>query len=46
VRLAHLLEWAGPLPAASHVRVISHTGYRWSFDLRDAHRMLLAPRRW
>jgi DMSO/TMAO reductase YedYZ molybdopterin-dependent catalytic subunit len=24
------------------VRVISHTGYRWSFDLRDARRLLLA----
>ena len=42
VRLARLLERAGPLPAASHVRVISHTGYRWSFDLRDARRLLLA----
>jgi DMSO/TMAO reductase YedYZ molybdopterin-dependent catalytic subunit len=42
VRLARLLERAGPLPSASHVRVISHTGYRWSFDLRDARRLLLA----
>jgi DMSO/TMAO reductase YedYZ molybdopterin-dependent catalytic subunit len=42
VRLARLLERAGPLPAASHVRVISHTGYRWSFDLRDARGLLLA----
>jgi DMSO/TMAO reductase YedYZ molybdopterin-dependent catalytic subunit len=42
VRLARLLERAGPLPTASHVRVISHTGYRWSFDLRDARRLLLA----
>ena len=41
-RLARLLERAGPLPAASHVRVISHTGYRWSFDLRDARGLLLA----
>ena len=42
VRLARLLERAGPLPEASHVRVISHTGYRWSFDLRPARRLLLA----
>jgi DMSO/TMAO reductase YedYZ molybdopterin-dependent catalytic subunit len=42
VRLARLLERAGPLPDASHVRVVSHTGYRWSFDLRDARRLLLA----
>ena len=42
VRLARLLERAGPLPAASYVRVISHTGYRWSFELPDARRLLLA----
>jgi DMSO/TMAO reductase YedYZ molybdopterin-dependent catalytic subunit len=42
VRLARVLDRAGPLPAASHVRVISHTGYRWSFDLRDARGLLLA----
>jgi hypothetical protein len=42
MRLARLLERGGPLPEASHVRVISHTGYRWSFDLRDARRLLLA----
>jgi DMSO/TMAO reductase YedYZ molybdopterin-dependent catalytic subunit len=42
VRLVRLLERAGPLPAASHVRVISHTGYRWGFDLRDARGLLLA----
>jgi DMSO/TMAO reductase YedYZ molybdopterin-dependent catalytic subunit len=27
---------------ATHVRVISHTGYRWSFALDDAHDLLLA----
>jgi DMSO/TMAO reductase YedYZ molybdopterin-dependent catalytic subunit len=42
LRFVRLLERAGPLPAASHVRVISHTGYRWSFDLRDARGLLLA----
>jgi hypothetical protein len=31
-----------PAAPASHVRVISHTGYRWSFDLRDARGLLLA----
>jgi DMSO/TMAO reductase YedYZ molybdopterin-dependent catalytic subunit len=41
-RLARLLERAGPLPTAGHVRVISHTGYRWSFDLHDARGLLLA----
>ena len=42
VRLARLLERAGPQPGASHVRVISHIGYRWSFELRDARGLLLA----
>jgi cytochrome b561 len=41
-RLSGLLERAGPLPDATHLRVISHTGYRWSFDLRDAGTLLLA----
>ena len=36
------LDRAGPLPGASHVRVISHTGYRWSFELQDAFGLLLA----
>ena len=40
--LARLLDRAGPLPGASHVRVISHTGYRWSFELQDAFGLLLA----
>jgi DMSO/TMAO reductase YedYZ molybdopterin-dependent catalytic subunit len=38
--LARLLERAGP--QAGHVRVISHTGYRWSFALADARGFLLA----
>ena len=42
VRLADVLDRAGPLPEAGHVRVVSHTGYRWSFDLRTARRLLLA----
>jgi DMSO/TMAO reductase YedYZ molybdopterin-dependent catalytic subunit len=42
VRLGDVIDRAGPLDAAAHVRVVSHTGYRWSFDLRDARRLLLA----
>jgi len=41
-RLGDLVREAGPTRSASHVRVISHTGYRWSFSLDDAERMLLA----
>jgi hypothetical protein len=37
-RLDHLLQDA----PGSHVRVISHTGYRWSFDRADARNLLLA----
>jgi DMSO/TMAO reductase YedYZ molybdopterin-dependent catalytic subunit len=33
---------AGAAAAADHVRVISHTGYRWSFALADARDLLLA----
>ena len=42
VRLASLLERARPAPEAGHIRVISHTGYRWSFSLADADGLLLA----
>jgi DMSO/TMAO reductase YedYZ molybdopterin-dependent catalytic subunit len=42
MRVADLIARAGPLPAAAHVRVVSHTGYRWSFDLRTARKLLLA----
>ncbi|MQA93038.1 MAG: molybdopterin-dependent oxidoreductase, partial [Gemmatimonas sp.] len=31
-------------PRAGHVRVVSVTGYRWSFSLEDAREMLLATR--
>jgi DMSO/TMAO reductase YedYZ molybdopterin-dependent catalytic subunit len=41
-RLADLIDGARPQPHAAHVRVISHTGYRWSFDLRTARKLLLA----
>jgi cytochrome b561 len=42
VKLSTLLARGGPLPEASHVRVISHTGYRWSFSLDDAQGLMLA----
>jgi DMSO/TMAO reductase YedYZ molybdopterin-dependent catalytic subunit len=40
--LGRLLDEAGVEPGAGHVRVISCTGYRWSFSLRDARALLLA----
>jgi DMSO/TMAO reductase YedYZ molybdopterin-dependent catalytic subunit len=40
--LGRLLDAAGVRAGARHVRVISHTGYRWSFSLDDARRLLLA----
>ena len=42
VSLGTLIDRAGPEDAASHVRVISHTGYRWGFELGDARKLLLA----
>ncbi len=42
VTLGSLLDEAGVEPGARHVRVISHTGYRWSFSLGDARALLLA----
>jgi DMSO/TMAO reductase YedYZ molybdopterin-dependent catalytic subunit len=41
-RLGDLIDRAGPSPKAAHVRVVSHTGYRWSFDMRTARGLLLA----
>nr|MBA3948098.1 molybdopterin-dependent oxidoreductase [Herpetosiphonaceae bacterium] len=40
--LARLLQLAQPLPGATHVRIISCTGYRWSFPLAEAGTLLLA----
>jgi DMSO/TMAO reductase YedYZ molybdopterin-dependent catalytic subunit len=42
IRLGELIDRAGAKPAAAHVRVISHTGYRWSYDLATARDLLLA----
>jgi DMSO/TMAO reductase YedYZ molybdopterin-dependent catalytic subunit len=41
-RLDRLLDEAGVDPRARHVRVISRTGYRWSFGLEHARGLLLA----
>lgn len=43
-RIRALLDRARPGREASHLRVISHTGYRYSFPLADARSMLLATR--
>ena len=40
--LAGIIDAAAPRPQASHVRVISRTGYRWSYSLADAKALLLA----
>ena len=42
VRLGRLLDEAGVRDGAAHVRVVSHTGYRWGFALDDARDLLLA----
>jgi Oxidoreductase molybdopterin binding domain len=42
IRLDRVLQMAGASDRAHHVRVVSRTGYRWSFSLADAHRLLLA----
>ncbi|HYM57216.1 MAG TPA: molybdopterin-dependent oxidoreductase [Solirubrobacteraceae bacterium] len=44
VRVGHLLDEAGPAAGAAHVRVISRTGYRWSFSITDARALVLATR--
>jgi DMSO/TMAO reductase YedYZ molybdopterin-dependent catalytic subunit len=44
ISLGRVLERAGVEPGAHHVRVVSHTGFRWSFSLADARTLLLATR--
>ena len=44
VRLGRVLDDAGVQADAAHVRVISRTGYRWSFGLEHARGLLLATR--
>lgn len=40
--LSRVLDQATVSGRAHHVSVVSHTGYRWSFALEDAPRLLLA----
>jgi DMSO/TMAO reductase YedYZ molybdopterin-dependent catalytic subunit len=42
IRVGRLLDRAAPRERATHLRVVSRTGYRWSFDLDDARDFLLA----
>jgi DMSO/TMAO reductase YedYZ molybdopterin-dependent catalytic subunit len=42
ISLARLLDIANPSSGAHHVRVVSRTGYRWSFSIGEARRLLLA----
>jgi molybdopterin-dependent oxidoreductase-like protein protein len=44
VSLGKLIDRAGAASGARHVRVVSVTGYRWSFSLDDAREMMLATR--
>jgi DMSO/TMAO reductase YedYZ molybdopterin-dependent catalytic subunit len=42
IRVSRLLDRAGALRSARHLRVVSRTGYRWSYALSDAPELLLA----
>ncbi len=42
ISISRLLDVAQPQPGATHMRVISRTGYRWSFPLDQARELLLA----
>jgi Oxidoreductase molybdopterin binding domain len=44
VRVGRLVDRAEARDDAQHIRVVSVTGYRWSFSLGDAREMLLATR--
>jgi DMSO/TMAO reductase YedYZ molybdopterin-dependent catalytic subunit len=44
IGLGRVVDRAAPKDDAGYVRVISHTGYRWSFSLADARGLLLATR--
>ena len=41
-RVDRLIARAGAREGAGHLRVVSHTGYRWSFPVDEASRLLLA----
>src|SRR4051812_23757165 len=42
IRLGELIDRARPNEKAAHVRVVSQTGYPWSFALHTARRLLVA----
>jgi DMSO/TMAO reductase YedYZ molybdopterin-dependent catalytic subunit len=42
VSVSRLIDAAGAPPEATHLRAISHTGYRWSFPIDEARDFLLA----
>jgi DMSO/TMAO reductase YedYZ molybdopterin-dependent catalytic subunit len=42
IALERVLSRARPLETATHLRVISHTGYRWGFELGELDDLLLA----
>ncbi len=42
IGIDRLLRMAEPLASATHLRVVSYTGYRWSFPLVEARHFLLA----
>jgi DMSO/TMAO reductase YedYZ molybdopterin-dependent catalytic subunit len=42
IALERVLSQARPLGTATHLRVISHTGYRWGFELSELDDLLLA----
>ena len=42
MRTTHLIHWNPRRPGATRVRVVSHTGYRWSFPIEEARGFLLA----
>ena len=42
IRVGDLLDVAGPDSAASHVRFVSVTGYRWSLPIEEAREAVLA----
>lgn len=42
--LGNVIFQAGPMPSARYVRLVSRTGYRWSFPLAEAQHFLLATR--
>ena len=42
IALERLLSQARPVGTATHLRVISHTGYRWGFGLGELDDLLLA----